>query len=156
MKYFIFVLIVLLGCGDDNSAEITLARKVRELRLKGVVSGFECGTVNIPCPEEHKDKHETLGLFNEQDSEFTFMVNIPQSFFKQYFLDSLYIEGKMFNNIKNAVEPIKISILNKEGKLETIYFDRNFVDEHEHNSSFKDGIIINGKWYCKNCNSHFE
>jgi len=155
----VFLCICLLlpfsSCEEEDQA-VSLARKVRELQLKGLVSGFECATVNIACPEEHRHHLETLGMIESRKKNFTFIVNIPQSYLKQFFLDTLRIKAKMFNDNKLAVEPIEILITDEEGEEKTIFLNGNFIDKFGHASSFYEGGMHKGEWYCKSCIDHFK
>ena len=157
MKFLLILIFLLASCSEEpENNVVSLARKVRELQVKGIISGFDCATVNIPCPEEHVTHKETLGLMNEEKENFSFIVNIPQTYLQQYFLDSMEIEGKVFNGVKNALEPKSIRILNKEGKWIRIFVGGEFIDEVNHKSTFENGAIYNGKWYCKTCIEHFK
>lgn len=157
MKSMLILIFLLGSCSNEpENKVVSLARKVRELQVSGIISGFDCATVNIPCPEEHSDHHETLGLMDEEKDDFSFIVNVPQTFLKQYFREPMQIEGKIFNGVKNAVEPKSIRILNKEGKLITVFIEGEFIDEVNHKSTFENGEIYKGKWYCKSCAEHLK
>jgi hypothetical protein len=52
--------------------------------------------------------------------EFYFVVNIPQSFMTQYFLEKLSVTGKIYHPYDDAIEPEQIHLL-KDGEKKLVY-----------------------------------
>ncbi|NIR51668.1 MAG: hypothetical protein GWN61_18925, partial [candidate division Zixibacteria bacterium] len=78
--------------------------------VEGVTSGFDCAVVGLLCPSTHRAADYTTGIFTD-DKQFYFVVNIPQSFLTQYFLDHLEITGTVYNPYHHAIEPEEIHLL---------------------------------------------
>jgi hypothetical protein len=72
--------------GNENLASITVDQNIQEKTVEGVASGFDCAVVSVLCPSTHRAADYTTGIFTD-DKEFYFVVNIPQSFMTEYFLE---------------------------------------------------------------------
>lgn len=112
--------------------------------VHGVVSGFDCAVVEVLCPTTHRGADYTNGLFTD-DKEFYFVVNIPQSFLRQYFRETFEVEGAMYEPYEKAVEPETIHLI-KDGERRLVYESGYFIDEEGQRATFQDGAFRNGKW----------
>lgn len=147
---------LLIGCNnqqdDHTHAEEANKESHEEIRTQtvaGTVSGFDCAVVGVLCPSTHRGADYTNGLFTEGE-EFYFVVNIPQSYLRQYFLDDLEVTGKVYPNYHSAVEPVEIYLL-KEDEKKLVYESGYFIDPQGHRALFNEGKLVEGVWLCANC-----
>lgn len=112
--------------------------------VTGVVSGFDCAVVEVLCPTTHRGADYTNGLFTD-DKEFYFIVNIPQSFLRQYFREKFEVEGAMYDPYTRAIEPETIYLIEEEDRR-VVYESGYFIDEEGRQATFQDGKFQNGKW----------
>lgn len=112
--------------------------------VQGVVSGFDCAVVEVLCPTTHRGADYTNGLFTE-DKKFYFVVNIPQSFLRQYFREEFEVEGAMYEPYTRAVEPETIYLIEEDDRR-VVYESGYFIDEEGRRATFQDGVIRDGKW----------
>lgn len=118
--------------------------------VTGVVSGFDCAVVEVLCPTTHRGADYTNGLFTEE-KEFYFVVNIPQSFLRQYFRETFEVEGAMYEPYTRALEPETIYLI-KDDDRKVVYESGYFIDEEGRKATFQDGIYMNGKWTVEQTN----
>lgn len=112
--------------------------------VTGVVSGFDCAVVEVLCPTTHRGADYTNGLFTD-DKEFYFVVNIPQSFLRQYFRETFEVEGAMYDPYTRAVEPETIYLI-EDDERRVVYESGYFIDEEGRRATFQDGEFRDGKW----------
>lgn len=131
--------------GDVNEP----LHEIATLTVAGTVSGFDCAVVGVLCPSTHRGADYTNGIFTDEE-EFYFVVNIPQSYMRQYFLEDLEITGQVYPNYRKAVEPDEIYLLEEEGK-KLVYKSGYFIDPQGHRALFNEGKVVEGVWMCDNC-----
>lgn len=112
--------------------------------VQGVVSGFDCAVVNVLCPTTHRGADYTNGVFTDE-KEFYFVVNIPQSFLRQYFRETFEVKGAMYDPYTMAVEPEIIHVI-EDGERRLVYESGYFLDEEGRRATFQDGVFRNGEW----------
>lgn len=160
--FFIVVLIalafILPGCSqkqaDHQAASIStgtasLNEKISVKTVEGEASGFDCAVVEVLCPSTHRAADFTTGIFTA-DRKFYFVVNIPQSFMTQYFLEKLSVTGKVYHPYDDAIEPEQIHLL-KDGGKKLVYESGYFFDPHGHRAMFNQGRVVDGMWVCDQC-----
>lgn len=156
---FLFVLVactITAGCQLDSDAE-TSAREAqaqehtqaaddepRTETVTGQLSGFDCAVVGELCPSTHRGGDYTTGVFTEDES-FYFVVNIPNSFLTQYFLETVEIEGTVYGPYDHAVEPETIHLL-ADGERRRVYDAGYFIDEDGERATFHEGQYRDGQW----------
>jgi len=149
----IAVATILLGCSqnqaDHHAAPTGLNEKVGVKTVEGEASGFDCAVVEVLCPSTHRAADFTTGIFTA-DKKFYFVVNIPQSFMTQYFLEKLSVTGKIYHPYDDAIEPEQIH-LPKDGEKKLVYESGYFFDPHGHKAMFNQGRVVDGVWVCDQC-----
>ncbi len=144
----------LAGCGassdpsDDpdehNHAEPQAEDEPVVRTVTGQLSGFDCAVVGELCPSTHRGADYTTGVFTEDES-FYFVVNIPQRFLQQHFLETVEVEGTVYEPYDRAVEPEVIQLVDGDERR-TVYEEGYFVDEEGRRATFQDGEFRDGKW----------
>jgi hypothetical protein len=141
------------GCAQEHNdtahATADLHGKISMKTVAGEVSGFDCAVVAVLCPSTHRAADFTTGIFTAQQ-EFYFVVNIPQSFMTQYFLEEMSVTGKVYHPYERAVEPEQIHLL-KGGEKKLVYESGYFYDPQGHKSMFNQGRVVDGTWVCDKC-----
>jgi len=144
---------ILLGCSqkqaDHHAAPTGLNEKVSVKTVEGEASGFDCAVVDVLCPSTHHAADFTTGIFTDK-KEFYFVVNIPQSFMTQYFLEKLSVTGKIYHPYDDAIEPEHIHLL-KDGEKKLVYESGYFFDPHGHKAMFNQGRVVDDVWVCDQC-----
>jgi hypothetical protein len=120
--------------------------------VEGVASGYDCAVVDVLCPSTHRAADYTTGLFTEGKA-FYFVVNIPQSFMTQYFLEKLSLTGRVYRPYDYAIEPERILHVTASGEKRLIYEAGYFFDREGHKSLFNQGRVVDGEWACEPCAS---
>jgi hypothetical protein len=142
-----------LGCsqqqGDQKDAATSLNEMISIKTVEGEASGFDCAVVEVLCPSTHRAADFTTGIFTPQ-KEFYFIVNIPQSFMTQYFLEQMSVTGKVYHPYDYAVEPEQIYLL-KNGEKKLVYESGYFYDPQGHKAMFNQGRVVDGVWVCDQC-----
>ncbi len=143
------------GCGassdptaersDNAQAESQAQDEPVDRTVTGQLSGFDCAVVGQLCPSTHRGADYTTGVFTEDES-FYFVVNIPQSFLQQHFLETVEVEGTVYAPYDRAVEPKVIRLVGDEGDGRTVYEEGYFIDEEGRRATFQDGEFRDGKW----------
>jgi hypothetical protein len=150
----IAVAAILPGCSqkqaDHQAATTSLNDKISLKTVEGEASGFDCAVVEVLCPSTHRAADFTTGIFTA-DKKFYFIVNIPQSFMTQYFLEKLSVTGKIYHPYDDAIEPEQIHHLTKDGQKKLVYDAGYFFDPNGHKSMFNQGRVIDGAWVCEQC-----
>lgn len=113
--------------------------------VTGQLSGFDCAVVGQLCPSTHRGADYTTGVFTEDES-FYFIVNVPQSFLQQHFLETVQVEGTVYAPYDRAVEPKVIRLVADEGDGRTVYEEGYFIDEEGRRATFQGGTFEDGKW----------
>lgn len=143
----------LLGCSqkeaEQHAASISVNEKSSVKTVEGIASGFDCAVVDVLCPSTHRAADFTTGIFTDQ-KEFYFVVNIPQSFMTQYFLETLAVTGKVYHPYDDAIEPEQIHLVKGGGK-KLVYESGYFFDPHGHKAMFNQGRVVDGVWLCDQC-----
>lgn len=149
----IAIVTILPGCSqkqaDDHAALTSLNEKISVKTVEGEASGFDCAVVEVLCPSTHRAADFTTGIFTA-DKNFYFVVNIPQSFMTQYFLEKLSVTGKIYHPYDHAIEPERIHLL-KDGEKKLVYESGYFFDPHGHKAMFNQGRVVEGVWVCDQC-----
>lgn len=147
------IVTILLGCSqkqqEQTDAATSLNEKISVKTVEGEASGFDCAVVEVLCPSTHRAADFTTGIFTPQ-KEFYFIVNIPQSFMTQYFLEQMSVTGKVYLPYENAIEPEQIHLL-KDGEKKLVYESGYFYDPQGHKSMFNQGRVVDGMWVCDQC-----
>lgn len=145
-----------LGCSqkqaDNSDASTGLNEKISIKTVEGEASGFDCAVVEVLCPSTHRAADFTTGIFTPQ-KEFYFIVNIPQSFMTQYFLEKMSVTGKVYHPYDEAIEPEQIYLL-KNGEQKLVYDAGYFFDAQSHKAMFNQGRVVDGMWVCDQCAGH--
>lgn len=143
----------MLGCSQEQTEEAlaatTLNEKISMHTVIGEVSGFDCAVVALLCPSTHRAGDFTTGIFTAQ-KEFYFVVNIPQSFMTQYFLEEMSVTGKVYHPHDHAIEPEQIHLL-QNGEKKLVYESGYFYDPRGHKAMFNQGRVVDGTWVCDQC-----
>ncbi|MEX0661521.1 MAG: hypothetical protein WEA58_08835 [Balneolaceae bacterium] len=113
--------------------------------VQGELSGFDCAVVGEYCPTTHRGADYTTGVFNKQDKEFYFVVNIPQSFLQQYFRETVEVEGTVYDPYSRAIEPETIHLIDGDERT-LVYEEGYFIDENERRATFQNGVLQDGRW----------
>jgi hypothetical protein len=149
----IAVATILLGCSqnqaDNHAASISINDKTSVKTVEGEASGFDCAVVDVLCPSTHRAADFTTGIFTA-DKKFYFIVNIPQSFMTQYFLEKMSVTGKIYHPYDDALEPEQIHLL-KAGEKKLVYESGYFFDPQGHKAMFNQGRVVDGVWVCDQC-----
>lgn len=124
----------------SESTEETVTKTVT-----GKLSGFDCAVVGFLCPTTHRGADYTTGVYHEEHDEFYFIVNIPQSFLQQHFLETVEVEGTVFGPYSHSIEPETIRILG-EDEERLVYEAGYFIDENNRRATFQDGEYRDGRW----------
>jgi hypothetical protein len=144
---------ILPGCSqkqaDNHAAPTSLNEKISVKTVEGEASGFDCAVVEVLCPSTHRAADFTTGIFTG-NKEFYFVVNIPQSFMTQYFLEKLSVTGKIYHPYDDAIEPEQIHLL-KDDEKKLVYESGYFFDPHGHKAMFNQGRVVDGVWVCDQC-----
>lgn len=147
------IVAIMLGCSqkpqEQAEAATSLNEKISVKTVEGEASGFDCAVVEVLCPSTHRAADFTTGIFTAQ-KEFYFIVNIPQSFMTQYFLEPMSVTGKVYQPYNNAIEPEQIYLL-KDGEKKLVYESGYFYDPQGHKSMFNQGRVVEGMWLCDQC-----
>lgn len=141
------------GCGAssdptaerNNDAQAESQDEPIVKTVTGTLSGFDCAVVGQLCPSTHRGADYTTGVFTEDD-EFYFVVNVPQSFLQQHFLEAVEVEGTVYAPYDRAVEPEVIRLVADEGGGRTVYEEGYFIDEEGGRATFQDGTFEDGRW----------
>lgn len=146
--------LISIGCEAEHKAENhnhehNEQSSVVTQTVAGTVSGFDCAVVGVLCPSTHRSADYTNGLFTDAE-EFYFVVNIPQSYLRQYFLDDLEVTGQVYPGHSNTVEPEEIHLLEEDEK-KLVYESGYFIDPQGHRALFNEGRVVDGVWLCGNC-----
>lgn len=156
---FLLVLVactITAGCQLDSDAETPVREaqaqehtqaaddEPRMESVTGQLSGFDCAVVGELCPSTHRGGDYTTGVFTEDES-FYFVVNIPNSFLTQYFLETVEIEGTVYGPYDHAVEPETIHLL-ADGERRRVYDAGYFIDEDGQRATFHEGQYRDGQW----------
>lgn len=161
MKTRIFLLLivascmVVAGCQSDSDAhpphDETHAHDEAHAHdgpttttVSGQLSGFDCAVVGELCPTTHRGGDYTTGVFTDDES-FYFVVNIPQSFLTQYFLETVEVEGTVYGPYEHAVEPEAIHIVEDDDRR-LVYESGYFIDEDGRRATFHEGEFRDGQW----------
>lgn len=140
--------IITLGCNPDTEADSKLQDNTQEsdgtYTVTGKLSGFDCAVVGSLCPSTHRGADYTTGVYTEDDS-FYFVVNIPQSFLQQHFLETVEVEGTVYDPYERAVEPEAIHLV-EDGDRRLVYEAGYFIDENNQRATFQEGTYQNGRW----------
>jgi hypothetical protein len=149
----IAVAALLPGCSqkqtDNQAAPTGLNEKISIKTVDGEASGFDCAVVDVLCPSTHRAADFTTGIFTA-DKKFYFIVNIPQSFMTQYFLEKMSVTGKIYHPYDDALEPEQIYLL-KNGEKKLVYEAGYFYDPQGHKAMFNQGRVVDGMWVCDQC-----
>lgn len=141
------------GCAqqqeEKKDATTSLNEKISVQTVEGEASGFDCAVVEVLCPSTHRAADFTTGIFTP-DKKFYFIVNIPQSFMTQYFLEKLSVTGKVYHPYDDALEPEQIYLL-KNGEKKLVYEAGYFFDPMGHKAMFNQGRVVDGMWVCDQC-----
>jgi hypothetical protein len=156
---------IIIGCGAKQNernktdapqssttppaSQVAYTQKISQKTVEGTVSGFDCAVVDVLCPSTHRAADFTAGLFTDKN-EWFFVVNIPQSFLTQYFLEKMSVTGKTYHPYDTAIEPEQMYIL-KDGEKKLVYDAGYFFDPQGHKAMFNEGRIVNGRWVCDKC-----
>ncbi len=144
---------ILPGCSqkqeEHHAGSINAQEKISVKTIEGVASGFDCAVVSVLCPSTHRAADFTTGIFTD-DRKFYFIVNIPQSFMTQYFLERMSVTGKVYHPYDEALEPEQIHLL-KEGEKKLVYDSGYFFDTRGHKAMFNQGRVLEGVWVCDQC-----
>lgn len=138
-----------LWAGEEHAHDQEKATTPHAETIEGIASGFDCAVVGVLCPTTHRAADYTTGIFTDK-GEFYFVVNIPQSFMTQYFLERLEVAGKVYPPYHYALEPEQIRLVKGEEK-QLVYDAGYFYDPHGHKSLFNQGRMVNGVWLCDAC-----
>jgi hypothetical protein len=140
------------GCSqtqEENKAAASLDEKISVKTVEGEASGFDCAVVDVLCPSTHRAADFTTGIFTA-DKKFYFIVNIPQSYMTQYFLEKMSVTGKVYHPYDDALEPEQIYLL-KNGEKKLVYDAGYFYDPQGHKAMFNQGRVVDGVWVCDQC-----
>lgn len=144
----IAVCMLTLGCNPDRKADSELQNNTQEsdgtYTVTGKLSGFDCAVVGSLCPTTHRGADYTTGVYTE-DGSFYFVVNIPQNFLRQYFLETVKVEGTVYDPYDRAVEPETIHLVG-DGDRRIVYEAGYFIDENNGRATFQEGVYRNGRW----------
>ncbi|MCG3157738.1 MAG: hypothetical protein DKINENOH_04374 [bacterium] len=147
------VILFLPGCSPKAEEHADAAahqhNQIRVKTIAGEASGFDCAVVQVLCPSTHRAADFTTGIFTPQ-KEFYFIVNIPQSFMTQYFLESMSVTGKVYPPYEWAIEPEQIHVV-KDGEQRLVYESGYFCDPQGHKSMFNQGRVVEGRWVGEQC-----
>lgn len=147
---------VVLGCQSDHDASADPGGDAIGLHddhvntgptattVTGRVSGFDCAVVGELCPTTHRGGDYTTGVYTD-DEAFYFVVNIPQSFMTQYFLETVEVEGRAYPPYEHAVEPEQIHVID-DGERTLVYESGYFIDADGGRATFHEGRLVNGRW----------
>jgi hypothetical protein len=138
-----------LWAGEEHAHDKGTEKTPYTKTIEGVASGFDCAVVGVLCPTTHRAADYTTGIFTDE-SQFYFVVNIPQSFLTQHFLERLEVAGKVYPPYDYALEPEHIRVV-KEGEKKLVYDAGYFYDPHGHKALFNQGRVVNGVWLCDTC-----
>ena len=147
---------VVAGCRSDQTASAnpadggvghSAARASAEpapTTVEGRVSGFDCAVVGELCPTTHRGGDYTTGVYTS-DGDFYFVVNIPQSFMSQHFLETVEVEGRVYPPYEHAVEPEVIHVIDGDDRR-MVYESGYFIDAEGRRATFHEGRFVNGRW----------
>lgn len=124
---------------DDHAHDVPSVKTVT-----GRVSGFDCAVVGELCPTTHRGGDYTSGVYTE-DGSYYFVVNIPQSFLTQYFLETLEVEGRVYHPYDHALEPEVIHLHDGDDRR-LVYEAGYFIDAEGRRATFHDGRFVDGRW----------
>lgn len=158
LLFIVAVCMVAVGCqsgqegttahsGEAQAAHTPEASSSDEPSVQtvtGTLSGFDCAVVGQLCPSTHRGGDYTTGVFTEDES-FYFVVNIPNSFLTQYFLETVEVEGTMYPPYGHAVEPEVIHLV-QDGQRRLVYEEGYFIDEEGQRATFHEGQFQDGQW----------
>lgn len=141
--------LIAAGCRSDQTAEADpghahIHDEPVTATVSGRVSGFDCAVVGELCPTTHRGGDYTTGVYTD-DGSFYFVVNIPQSFLSQHFLETIEVEGRVYSPYDHAVEPEVIQVV-EDGSKRTVYESGYFIDEDDRRATFHEGRFENGRW----------
>lgn len=146
---FIAVCLIAAGCQSDagtthDDHDTHAHDGPATATVSGQLSGFDCAVVGELCPTTHRGGDYTTGVFTEDES-FYFVVNIPQSFLTQYFLETVEVEGTVYGPYEHAVEPEAIHLVEDDDRR-LIYEAGYFIDEDGRRATFHEGQVRDGQW----------
>lgn len=140
---------VLAGCQSNQDTHSDHSHENTEATITttvtGELSGFDCAVVGFLCPTTHRGADYTTGVYHEDQNEFYFIANIPQSFLQQHFLETVEVEGTVYEPYRHAVEPEAIRILS-DGEDRLVYEAGYFIDENNRRATFQEGVYRDGRW----------
>lgn len=150
--------IIAVGCQSDQEAttensgephatpthEVSSSNDSVVRSVTGTLSGFDCAVVGQLCPSTHRGGDYTTGVFTEDES-FYFVVNIPNSFLTQYFLETVEVEGTVYGPYEHAVEPEVIHLI-EDDERRLVYEEGHFIDENNRRATFHEGQFRDGRW----------
>ncbi len=156
--FIVAIGMIAVGCQSDRDAssmdggeaqaaqtqDVTASDEPSGQTVTGQLSGFDCAVVGQLCPSTHRGGDYTTGVFTEDES-FYFVVNIPNSFLTQYFLETVEIEGTVYGPYDHAVEPETIHLL-ADGERRRVYDAGYFIDEDGERATFHEGQYRDGQW----------
>lgn len=144
------VYLVAAGCQPDSDASAPHDDEAHTHdgptveTVSGRLSGFDCAVVGELCPSTHRGGDYTTGVYTE-DGSFYFVVNIPQSFLTQYFLETVEVEGSVYEPYHHAVEPEVIRLIEDDDQR-LVYEAGYFIDEDNRRATFHEGQFRDGRW----------
>ena len=139
------VCLITLGCETNRETEAhTHDQDSGTTIVRGQLSGFDCAVVGALCPTTHRGADYTTGVYTS-DGSFYFVVNIPQSFLQQHFLETVEVEGTVYDPYDRAVEPEAIRLVEEEGGR-LVYEAGYFIDENNGRATFQEGTYRDGRW----------
>lgn len=149
LPYMIATLcLIILGCNPERKASSELHDHEHQsdgnYTVTGKLSGFDCAVVGSLCPTTHRGADYTNGLYTE-DGSFYFVVNIPQSFLRQHFLETMEVKGTVYDPYERAIEPEAIHLI-EGGERKLVYEAGYFIDEDDGQATFQEGVYRDGRW----------
>ncbi|MFH5886047.1 hypothetical protein ACG2F4_17200 [Halalkalibaculum sp. DA3122] len=140
--------LIILGCNPGQDTDSESHDHMQESdgthTVTGKLSGFDCAVVGSLCPTTHRGADYTTGVYTE-DGSFYFVVNIPQSFLRQHFLETVEVEGTVYDPYEKAVEPEAIHLVEDDDRR-LVYEAGYFIDENNGRATFQEGTYRNGRW----------
>lgn len=132
------------GAADAGVHEAHIHEEPSAKTVTGLVSGFDCAVVGELCPTTHRGGDYTTGVYTD-DGSYYFVVNIPQSFLTQYFLETIEVEGRTYDPYHHAVEP-EVIHLHDGNERRLVYEAGYFIDADGRRATFHDGRVVDGRW----------
>ncbi len=132
------------GVHEAHVHETNVHEEPSAKTVTGRVSGFDCAVVGELCPTTHRGGDYTTGVYTDDES-FYFVVNIPQSFLTQYFLETIEVEGRTYDPYHHAVEPEVIRLYDGDQRR-LVYESGYFIDDDGRRATFHEGRVVDGRW----------